>query len=143
MLTLRLYLQLIIIFYLCVCCQHCATNQISDNKTEEEILAEITKDNLPPNTYLIDLEICGYDKWSENLPHGHVWWNIAPSKNYCNIWLGGETENPEYAGQPTLYCKFKRKGEIKIKHEPDGGPAYINSKQCVWETIPKPPKIPE
>lgn len=80
----------------------------------------------------IDLARCTDGRWYASLPFGSAWVVVHSSDTECEVWLGGETENPEYDGRPTQYCLFGRDtceaiAEVDFQ---EGGPAHIDSEAC-------------
>jgi hypothetical protein len=56
----------------------------------------------------------------------------AAGTGECEVWLGGETESPEYDGTPTQYCRFPNEcAPVVADHLGDSGPASIDSPYCV------------
>ncbi len=74
----------------------------------------------------IDLGACTHQRWSWGLPLGSAWFLVHPvSDTYCEVWLGGETENPRYDGAPAQYCLFDRKNTLVLEYQ-DGGPITLD-----------------
>ena len=80
----------------------------------------------------IDIAACKYQKLHMWLPLGSAWFLVHPhGDNYCEMWLGGETENPMYDGHAAQYCLFERFSTLLI-HSEDGGPIVMkNMPWCV------------
>jgi hypothetical protein len=82
----------------------------------------------------IDLGACESGRWFSFLPLGSAWVQVVASGSDCQIWLGGETENPNYDGRPTQYCLLPRSCGVVTAAEAfefGGGPAVIESPFCV------------
>ncbi len=79
----------------------------------------------------VDLSECTSQRWSVSLALGSAWGLVHPRiDGMCELWLGGETENPMYDGHPTQYCLFARAGGVKVSFG-GGGPATLNDTHCV------------
>jgi hypothetical protein len=79
----------------------------------------------------IDLHACREETVSQYLPLGSIYVDVKPLSAYlCELTLGGETENPNYDGSPAQRCVFYRFGSLSIDVR-SGGPAYIDSANCV------------
>lgn len=65
-----------------------------------------------------------------SLSFGSAWLASEPVDGGCDLWLGGETEDPLYDGRATMFCR------LPSGHKPlnivigDGGPAWVNSLWC-------------
>lgn len=104
--------------------------------TFNQVLAAAPELGAPASGDSIDLGDCEYGRWQKALGLGSAWALIHPTvEDRCEIWLGGETENPDYNGAPTQYCLFDRHGSIAITYG-DGGPASIMSEFCGFFTMP-------
>ncbi len=79
----------------------------------------------------IDLEACDHALWFGWLPFGSAWVLVHPDGDTCELWLGGETENPMYDGNPRQYCRLRRDGCDATLTIGDGGPARLASGGCV------------
>jgi len=98
--------------------------------TFTEVAAQAPRITAPDSGASIDLDACAYGIWQKALGLGSAWAVIHPTiEDRCEIWLGGETENPRYDGSPTEYCLFDRRGSIAITYG-GGGPASITSSFC-------------
>jgi hypothetical protein len=98
--------------------------------TFSEVAAQAPKLSAPESGGSIDLGDCAYGTWQKGLGLGSIWGVVHPTTgDLCEIWLGGETENPGYDGSPTEYCLFDRHGSISITYG-GGGPATIMSSFC-------------
>ena len=77
-----------------------------------------------------DPEECTVGSSQVGLPFGSAWFASEPIEGGCDLWLGGETENPLYDGRATRFCR------LPAGHEPldivigEGGPARVNSVWC-------------
>ncbi len=82
---------------------------------------------------VIDLEACTPGRWFAALSLGSAWVSVQPNATQCEIWLGGETENPLYDGSPTQQCRFQRGAtcELRIDAPGLGGPAIAVSPGCL------------
>ncbi|HEY5922448.1 MAG TPA: hypothetical protein VIV11_12290 [Kofleriaceae bacterium] len=80
----------------------------------------------------VDLHACKYERLHMWLGLGSAWFLVHPRSNrYCEMWLGGETENPNYDGSPAQYCLFDRSGTLLIAPK-GGGPILMqNMPWCV------------
>lgn len=84
-------------------------------------------------TLVIDLDACRHERLHWWLPLGSAWFLVHPvSGAYCDIWLGGETENPQYDGSPRQYCRFDRQGDLDIQPQ-QGGPIVLDD--MPWCTL--------
>jgi hypothetical protein len=78
----------------------------------------------------LDLETCAQGRYAVDLPLGSAWVAVVQSADRCELWLGGETENPRYDGSPSQYCTFLRDAcEVTIV-QGNGGPASLSSPAC-------------
>jgi hypothetical protein len=100
----------------------------------------VTAEDLPdrgdgmtnPFPLTIDPAACDEGKWFIYLPFGSAWAQVhETSDGACEVWLGGETEDPRYDGTPTRYCRFPAMCEPVTVVAGDGGPAEIESPYCV------------
>jgi hypothetical protein len=74
----------------------------------------------------LELGDCDYARYRISLGLGSAWFLVHPkSTRYCELWLGGETENPEYQGAPAQYCLFDRSGTLEIDMRRGGGPILL------------------
>jgi len=89
--------------------------------------AEHTQDG---GTFEIDLGDCAYATHRAALPLGSAWVLVHPTGDHCELWLGGETENPRYDGSPSQYCLFDRHGAVMIALT-SGGPPHLEYAWCV------------
>lgn len=62
----------------------------------------------------VDVKACPhrYVRASHGLGSGYVVSHVRDA--YCEVWLGGEVENPGYDGTPLQYCLLERKGSFDI-----------------------------
>ena len=65
-----------------------------------------------------------------SLPFGSARFASEPVEGGCDLWLGGETEDPLYNGRPTMFCRLPTGHETLNIVIGDGGPAQINSLWC-------------
>jgi hypothetical protein len=80
---------------------------------------------------VIDLEACAAGRWFGWLPLGSAWVAVRPTGDHCELWLGGETENPNYDGLATQYCRFRRDHCVaSVELQAQGGPAHLTSPAC-------------
>ena len=65
------------------------------------------------------------------LPFGSAWVLAEPlDDGSCQVWLGGETENPGYDGRPTKFC-YLGEDELPVPIViGEGGPASIDHPNC-------------
>ncbi len=55
--------------------------------------------------YTIDPETCEGVIWTAKGSDWSAFAVVAPTADdYCEIWLGGQRDNPDYTGNPFLYC---------------------------------------
>ena len=82
---------------------------------------------------VVDLSACIQRRWFAALPLGSAWVAVSPNGEYCDVWVGGETENPIYDGSPTQQCRFRRDVgcELQIEQPAPGGPVVVDSPACV------------
>ena len=87
---------------------------------------------------VLDLHDCVYWRYQTSLGLGSAWFLVHPqSSSFCEMWLGGETENPGYDGHPAQYCVFDRKHTLTISLHSGGGPIVLaDQPSCV--SIPWP-----
>ena len=82
-------------------------------------------------TVAIDLNACANQRLFAWLPFGSMWILVhRRDSNHCELWLGGETENPQYDGSASQYCLFYRRGTLDVSVE-NGGPAYVDEPSCI------------
>jgi hypothetical protein len=86
--------------------------------------------DLHAGSVTIDLESCDPAQWQVSLPLGSAWVLVHPKGNACELWLGGETENPRNDA-PTQYCRLRRDGCKATLTIGNGGPARLVSGGCV------------
>jgi hypothetical protein len=73
----------------------------------------------------IDLAACAHERLHMWLPLGSAWFLVHPqSASFCEIWIGGETEDPRYDGAPAQYCVFDRLGTLAVEQR-YGGPILM------------------
>lgn len=88
-----------------------------------------SKGTTPPLT--IDLAACVPGRYFASLPLGSAWVVVAPAADAsagCNVWLGGETENPRYDGSASQYCAFPTScspATLTVSAG-GGGPAHVD-----------------
>lgn len=83
------------------------------------------------DTFSIFPDECRARRWSVSLPFGSAFIVTAPgSDGSCEVWLGGETENPSYTGLPATYCRFTATDAIMMIRPGDGGPIGLDAPQC-------------
>jgi hypothetical protein len=98
--------------------------------TFTEVAAQAPPLTAPDSGEAVELDACAYGRWQKPLGLGSAWALVHPTTDdRCEIWLGGETEDPRYDGSPTEYCLFDRHGSIAVTYG-DGGPASITSAFC-------------
>jgi hypothetical protein len=85
----------------------------------------------------IDVGTCEAAHLHKWLPLGSAWVRVEPTPDACQLWLGGETENPMYDGSASQYCAFKREcadGAAKTNTIAipvgSGGPAHLTHSAC-------------
>lgn len=65
------------------------------------------------------------------LPFGSAWVLAEPSEEgSCQVWLGGETEDPTYNGRPTQFCHFGGNEPPVPIVIGEGGPAHVDHPNC-------------
>jgi hypothetical protein len=64
------------------------------------------------------------------LPFGSAWAASEPVEGGCDLWLGGETEDPLYDGWPTTFCRFPTGHKPLNIEVGSGGPAVVSSPWC-------------
>jgi hypothetical protein len=75
---------------------------------------------------VIDMAACKYARQDESLAMGSIWVLVHPlDDKRCEVWMGGETENPHYDGKPSGYCVFERAGVLEIPLDGAGGPPSV------------------
>ncbi|RLB50315.1 MAG: hypothetical protein DRJ42_19165 [Deltaproteobacteria bacterium] len=83
-------------------------------------------------SYAFDPGACPSEQWFTALPLGSAFARVSGAEDRsCEIWLGGETENPMYDGSITQYCRFPAGCTPVTVTLGDGGPARIDSPYCV------------
>lgn len=83
------------------------------------------------DTIAIDLDACANERLFAWLPFGSMWILVhRRDSDHCELWLGGETENPQYSGGASQYCLFYRRGTLEVAVE-SGGPAYVDEPSCI------------
>lgn len=91
----------------------------------------------------IDPATCTQGLWSTYLGLGSAWIGVHQTEaGTCEVWLGGETEDPRYDGRPTSYCALPQTCEPLAASLPfdDGGPARLDSPYCTSPGLaPSPP----
>ena len=78
----------------------------------------------------IDPSNCQDGAWSVALPLGSAYVHVHRRNDGCEMWLGGETENPLYDGTPTQYCRFPTSCLPLTPTHGNGGPAQLYSPYC-------------
>lgn len=81
----------------------------------------------------IDPGTCTEGTWSAWLAFGSAYAGVhRRDDGACEVWLGGETENPMYDGLPTEYCRFPSVcAPVAASTQGGGGPATIGGPYCV------------
>lgn len=89
----------------------------------------------------VDLSECEPRRMAKWLSQGSAWVTVQRSGARCQVWLGGETENPRYNGETTQFCSFCRKpARVAVSLSAWGGPARIESSSCIRNTAPTVPR---
>jgi len=64
---------------------------------------------------MIDPGECTPRYWTASLAFGSSYVVTAPTLGgSCDVWFGGEIENPEYSGLPATYCRFGSSAPIVL-----------------------------
>lgn len=101
----------------------------NDATEELETRNDSSEDPFP---LTVDPAVCSEGKWLAWLPLGSAFVHVhAREDGDCEVWLGGETENPMYDGSPTQYCRFPPSCAPVTAGAGRGGPAFIDSPYCV------------
>ena len=117
----------------------CGVNGPSDVKrpTADELSAanqaaeNVSLEPKQGDTIAIDLDACVNQRLFAWLPFGSMWILVhRRDSDHCELWLGGETENPQYNGSASQYCLFYRRGTLEVGVE-NGGPAYVDEPSCI------------
>ena len=75
--------------------------------------------------------VCVGAYWSGALPLGSAWVAIDSEGDDCLVWLGGETENPDYDGSTTGFCRLAKAEGVALEIViGDGGPASVDYPGC-------------
>jgi len=99
-------------------------------------VAALPNEQLPAHEWkegdplVIDVSRCESGRWFTWLPLGSAWVMVRPSADGCELWLGGETENPMYDGSASQYCRFLRNDCEAHIEVGQGGPAHLQSGAC-------------
>lgn len=82
-------------------------------------------------TFLIDPGDCVAAQWFVYLGLGSAYAVTAPTTDGgCEVWLGGELENPNYTGLPATFCRFESDDAIVMLIPGDGGPVSVDDPAC-------------
>lgn len=82
-------------------------------------------------SWTVDPGSCRAAHWFTYLGLGSAFAVTAPADDgSCEVWLGGEMENPNYSGLPAMVCRFESDhGPVRL--EPgDGGPILLDDPAC-------------
>jgi hypothetical protein len=99
----------------------------------------LVREDLPSRTsmensfpLIIDPQACQEGHWYDSLSFGSAWVDVHRlDSGECEVWLGGEIEDPLYDGRPTQYCRFAAVCDaVTATSNGDGGPATIDSPYC-------------
>lgn len=94
----------------------------------EELSSQGDGGTLPAS---IDPSACLEGLWMVWLPFGSAYVHVhRRDDGDCELWLGGETEDPSYDGTPTQYCRFPSSCKPVTPEYGSGGPASIDSPFC-------------
>ncbi|MCA9576159.1 MAG: hypothetical protein R3B40_11045 [Polyangiales bacterium] len=63
---------------------------------------------------VLDVGLCREGRYRETLPLGSAWVELRRVGRCCEVWLGGETEDPSYDGSPQQFCRFSRSGVTHV-----------------------------
>lgn len=80
---------------------------------------------------VINLAACEGTSWLDWLPFGSALVTVHAEGDECELWIGGETEDPMYDSSPTQYCRFASRGSVDIVVG-DRGPAHLESACCAF-----------
>lgn len=101
---------------------------------DEEVYAAAAEEAVPVSdgrSYYVDVDACMQVRWVTWLPFGSAFAVVHPKDGECEVWLGGETENPRYDGMPVQYCRFPKGCKPVALVAEDGGPITVDSPYCV------------
>lgn len=114
----------------------CAQDPIIPPSVEEWQLVQLSYSECVDATFPLSMTggyHCRKRRYFSWLTFGSAWVYTRPGAGVCQIWLGGETENPSYNGLPTQYCEVPLGATIMVdlELERNGGPARSFSDFCV------------
>lgn len=111
-------------------------SDVSPPTADEESAADQAAKNVElerevGETIAIDLNDCANERLFAWLPFGSMWILVHQrDDDHCELWLGGETENPQYDGGASQYCLFYRRDTLDVPVR-SGGPAYVEEPSCI------------
>jgi hypothetical protein len=104
-----------------------AQDESDANLAAESVLIEPSEGD----TIEIDLDTCANQQLFAWLPFGSMWILVhRRDGDHCELWLGGETEDPRYDGSASQYCVFYRRGTLDVTVR-SGGPARVDEPSCI------------
>ena len=104
----------------------------SEQETEANLAAmNVVLEPSEGDTIDVDLDACPNQQLFAWLPFGSMWILVhAHDSDHCEVWLGGETEDPRYDGSASQYCLFYRRGTLEVPVR-SGGPARVDEPSCI------------
>jgi hypothetical protein len=110
-------------------------SDVSAPSAQEEANASAVAENVliesPGETIEVDLDACANQQLFAWLPFGSMWILVhRRDDDHCELWLGGETEDPQYDGGASQYCLFYRRGTLDVEVR-SGGPARVDEPSCI------------
>jgi hypothetical protein len=88
---------------------------------------------------VVDLRVCRPTHYHRTLEEGVAWLRVDPTEDACELWFGGQTNDPTYDGRPTQYCSFARAGKLKLPQPERGGPVWLDHLACTPPPGAEPP----
>jgi len=83
------------------------------------------------DSFMIQPDHCEGAYWFTYLDLGSAYVVTAPATDgSCEVWLGGEFENPNYSGLPATFCRFEPGDAIVMLIPADGGPITVDDPAC-------------
>ncbi|HUS30537.1 MAG TPA: hypothetical protein VMZ53_18635 [Kofleriaceae bacterium] len=103
-----------------------AAEESAANQAAEDVSIES-----PGDSITVDLDACANQRLFAWLPLGSMWILVhRRDGDHCELWLGGETEDPSYNGAASQYCLFYRQGTLDVEVR-NGGPARVDEPSCI------------